>query len=499
MTIKQATLKPEKSAMNCKKLAVLWLVFALFPLGCLVSKDKGFIYREYSYKSIKKEYADLVCKLSPLQIRDQQGECALNQPLSLPEAIRIARENNPDTQMAVARIRKAEADLQRSNAAFYPKIGFYTEYLKGDAPSAYLFKKIDQRKLPANTNFNDPGSIENYESGVRLRMNLFNGGRDILNRRMAQTGLSVAQLDRESVENALIASVIGSFYDVLAAEEYIAIAEESVATIREQHRIMQVRFDAGGALKSDILSLKVRLAEAREELSQSRNRKQIALAALANVLGVDPNAGLQVKASQPLSPALPKQYLAGLRQGLDQRPEKQKLEKQTEQARMALDVARAAWLPAVNLHSSYYLDDPDMDYDRDRENWTVAVMCNWDIFTGFARFAGQKQAHAALEEILAADRKTDLAIKLDIKTAYLNWQEAKTRMEVAQSSVAAAEESLSLVKKQYEGGSATITRYLEAELDRNRARMRAATAFYDQQKAVAEIGRAVGYWAKLSG
>jgi outer membrane protein TolC len=51
-----------------------------------------------------------------------------------------------------------------------------------------------------------------------------------------------------------------------------------------------------------------------------------------------------------------------------------------------------------------------------------------------------------------------------------------------------------LVKKQYEGGSATVTRYLEAELDRNQARIRVIVARYDREKARAEVGRAIGYW-----
>jgi len=66
---------------------------------------------------------------------------------------------------------------------------------------------------------------------------------------------------------------------------------------------------------------------------------------------------------------------------------------------------------------------------------------------------------------------------------------------VSRASVAASEESLRLVEKQYAGGSATITRDLEAELARNRARLRAATAFYDREKTAAAIGRAMGFWA----
>ena len=65
-------------------------------------------------------------------------------------------------------------------------------------------------------------------------------------------------------------------------------------------------------------------------------------------------------------------------------------------------------------------------------------------------------------------------------------------MDVARRSVLMAEENLELVKKQYEGGSVTITRYLESELDRNPARIRAASAFFDHEKAVADIARSIG-------
>jgi hypothetical protein len=82
----------------------------------------------------------------------------------------------------------------------------YTEYLQGDAPSAYLFKTIDQRKLPPGTDFNDPGWFENFESGVSAGINLYSGGRDRLNREMAKTGLTISQLDRDGIENQVMAT-----------------------------------------------------------------------------------------------------------------------------------------------------------------------------------------------------------------------------------------------------------------------------------------------------
>jgi outer membrane protein TolC len=123
-------------------------------------------------------------------------------------------------------------------------------------------------------------------------------------------------------------------------------------------------------------------------------------------------------------------------------------------------------------------------------------MLDWDLFTGGSTGASVRKAEAVLEEMLAADRKAALSVKLDLRSAYLALEEAQARIQVTRASVAQAEESLRLVKKQYEGGSATVTRYLDAELDRSRTEIRAITALYDREKARADVGRALGLWGE---
>ncbi len=450
----------------------------------------------YDYDVIKKEYADVVCKLAPAETDPKGAPCAPGKALALSDAIDIALANNPDKMMAVSRIRQAEAHIRLAGAAFFPYLGFYTEYVRADAPSAYLFKTIDQRQLPPNTNFNAPDRLRNWESGVNASLNLFNGGRDLLNRKMAETGLAISELDRRTIENSLTASVIQAYYNAMAAEAFIGIAEESEANVGAELRIMNVRFREGGALKSDILSLEVRLARAKEDVVRRKNAWNIALTALANVMGVNPAAEIVLEKTDPMTFSLPETYEDGLAGSLERRPEIRQVRAKVSQARMALDAARAGYLPRVDAQAQYYMDDPDMAYDAERDNWRAALVFNWDLFTGFSTCAEIQKAEAALTEALAADRKTELSVRTDVRTAYLNLAEAQARLEVARSSVAMAEESHALVKRQYEGGSAPITRYLEAELDLNRSRVRSAAAFYDAQKARADVGRAVGFWAK---
>jgi len=475
------------------------LFIIVFSLGCLTSclhQDR------YSYRKIKQEYE----KPKPTTALPQPVRtCPLPLPeevlraagkLTLKRTVQIALQNNPDVDMALARIQQSEAMLDEALSAFWPVISMYGEYLQGNAPSAYLFKTIDQRRLPPGTDFTNPGWFENYELGVQGRLNLFNGGRDYLRKRMADTGLEISQLDRESVENGLVNSVIHAYYSTLAAQKYVEIARSSVDTVKRELDLVKVRYRAGGALKSDVLSLEVALAQSKEDLIRAKNNQCLSTSSLAHLMGLDPDTPIALFENEDVPIKLPKAYEEALVVAFAQRPELQMTRLQVVQSRMGLDVARSEFLPRLDAQARTYFDDPGFSFDWDRRNWTAGIILNWDVFTGFRRTSQVDKARSVLQEMLAADRKATLGIQLEVKTAYLRHAEAKARWVVSEASVAQAEESLRLVQKQYAGGSATITRYLEAELAWNRMRLRATTAFYDRQKTAAAIGRAMGYWAR---
>jgi outer membrane protein len=418
--------------------------------------------------------------------------------VSLDRAILIALQHHPDIETAVARIRRAHAVIDEANAAFWPVISVYGEYLQGDAPSSYLFKTIDQRMLPPGADFNAPGWFENYETGLQARVNLFRGGRDLLRRRMAETGLHVYELDRQSIENALVESVIHAYFQALAARDFVEIAKHSVNTVGEQKRVVEVRYRAGGALRSDLLSLEVRVAQAKEELVRAENNHALSIVALAILLSLDPDTPLRLMDGQGMDLGFPEDYASGLTHALAHRPELNKVRHQVVQSYMALDMARSEYFPTLDVQAKFYMDDREARFSTSRDNWVAGVILNWDVFTGWSTRAKVDQARSALEEMLALDRETIQTIQLDLKSAYLSLAEAEARIEVTRASVAQAEEGLLLVKKEYEGGSATITRYLEAELALNRARILARAALYDKEKSLGSIGRGIGYWAKYA-
>ena len=243
-----------------KKLNIMQKIsthFSIILLLCFFTAC--FPSKRYNYNNIMKQYSTNMCELKTNNFnKNLKIECDLSKPFSLSSAIKLALKNNPDTKLAIYKIKEAQAELKKAKTNFFPDIVLYFEYVQGETPSASLFKGIDQRKLPETFNFNYPGWFQNYESGINARLNLYNGSRDILNIKAAEKSLKYEDLNKKFVENNLIFSTISAYYDLLAAMDYVQIAKESKSTVEAQYKIMDVRYKAGGALKSDILSLQVR-------------------------------------------------------------------------------------------------------------------------------------------------------------------------------------------------------------------------------------------------
>lgn len=418
----------------------------------------------------------------------------LQSPISLEAAIAIATEGNLDLAMAAHRIESAAAAIKKAQSVFYPQVGVSLEYMQGDAPSQYLFKTIDQRKFQPGTDFNQPGWFENWETGAMAELNLYNANRDRLGVQIAESEKKYRQSARNEIAAGIRMAVIQAWYNILASRDYVEISNESLDTISAQLEIMNVRYRAGGALKSDLLSLEVRLARAQEEVVRSKNRLEIAKTALAGAMGLDPDTPLELKAGTGILFNVPGTYDEGLTTALSLRPEIRKIREKVYQAEKAMSLAKSGYIPKVDFKSRYWMSDPDGSFSTNRDNWTAGVVLTWALFSGFSTDAQVKEATAGLHEALAADRKTLLAVKTDVKTAYLRLKEAGERLAVAEKSVESANESFELVRQQYLGGSAGITRYLDSELARNRSRLHTATAYYDREKSRADVCRAIACW-----
>ncbi len=433
----------------------------------------------------------LACILS-LTMLSLWGSSALSEPLTLERAVALSRAENPAIHEAQSRIDQARAAVVEIRAHFYPQIGAYAEYLRGDAPSAYLFKTIDARRLPPGVDFNEPGTFGNVETGIRAQMNLFRGGGDRLRLEQAHRRVEVREDEFRALENELSAAVIDTWFALLSAREMRAIARQSMAAVERETELAQIRMEGGALLRSELLSLQVRLWETRAEEVRADGALLRLEAALASLLGLPADTPLEIRESEEPDHAIPPDFAQALERARQKRPELAGAARHREIARLAHGAARAEFLPRLDLESRIYHDDPGLDFDGDRINWTAGATLSWEIFSGFAPTARKEMARGAMIESAAAERRLLRQVELEVRSAWVALQEAEARLEVTRAAQTQAEEAFALVRTQFEGGAVDITRYLDAEVTLNRSRAAEAAARRDRQRAAAELARAVG-------
>lgn len=413
--------------------------------------------------------------------------------LDVDGAVRLALERNPDLAAARSRIEAALAGIEAARAGRWPRVSVEGSYLRSDAPSLHLFRTVDAHALDPRSDFNRPGSFDDLQAAGEMRWNLFDGGRTRLAIEAAGASGDVARHGAAAVRNALVAGVVASFLDARAAAEAMAADEASVRSVGAGVEEMRTRVEGGAALRSDLLSLEVRLAEAREALLRSDLSRRLALANLRRLLALPAEAPL-LPAAAPFGGAgsPPPDLREAVAEAFRNRPEVAAVRRAQDRARAEAEAARRAFLPRLDAGARAWADDGDARGDFGDANWSVGLTLSLDLFDGGARAAGVHRAEAALRGLAEEDRALLHGVATEVEAAWLRLEEARSRHDVTVRAVEAARESFDLVEEQFRGGAATVTRYLEAEAARTRARTNEAGTRIDEERAAAELARALG-------
>lgn len=417
------------------------------------------------------------------------------QTFTLDHAVSLALEHNPDMKIANERIAAAEAAIGESLAAFYPQVKARIGYHYTDNPAQAFAFIVAQRRFDFGQDINSSKGVTNFRPEVEATWSLYRGGQDYQRSKVADLSKEISELELAAVRNNLLDSVNQGFYALLIAQENQTIAKRAIAALQGELDETQKRYAAGTVLKSDLLSLNARIAAARALDIRARNAGEKARTVLRTLLDLDDADPLEpdIDAERPL-PALPPAFDALRAEALANRPETHIAHRQLETRRLELNIAQGEHLPRVDAYVNFGLNERSPAFSNAHQNVGSGIQVEMDLFSGFATSARASKAEHRLAEAEAQIRKTELQIAQDVKTAYLELQEALQRAEVARSAVASADEALRLVTLQHRAGAATITRFIESEAARDQAQAEWLSARYDALRAEASLQRSMGSW-----
>jgi outer membrane protein TolC len=132
------------------------------------------------------------------------------------------------------------------------------------------------------------------------------------------------------------------------------------------------------------------------------------------------------------------------------------------------------------------------DFLNREDFWSVGLALQWNLLDG-GRSRNRAGALAAEAQAVQRERaELRSVIDLLVREAWLDVQESRQRVGVAEGAIAQAEENLRVVRDRYLQGEGTNTEVLDAETLIATSRANFDNARYDAALAELTLARAVG-------
>lgn len=408
-----------------------------------------------------------------------------SQQFDLKLVVETALERHPSLRGAQAQVVGALAQFRQVKAGYMPRLDMTASYTQLHRDPSFTVSGMGTIVF---------GEKDNPQLSWIVKLPLFTGGKleGLVRQADAGAKASVLALERQKQKVALDAIV--AYFNVLKARGFVKVMEDRLKALQSQRDDIAKMLERGVATRIDLLRAETGVASAQEELTKARNGEAVALAALANAMGLPPETPLQVPTSSSISnselPDLPLDLRSAIDEALKQRPELRILEAQLVAAREGVRVAKSEQRPQIALM---------LQYDAERQTimpnlgrWLAGVMLTMNLFDGGATKAAVDKARSDTERLEAVIAELRNGIALEVTNAFLTVDSAKERVKVAEKAVETALEGLRLVRLGYQNGVNTITDFLTAQSELTQAQVALVVALFDLRVAEAQLWFALG-------
>jgi len=398
---------------------------------------------------------------------------------TLAECIAIALEHQPTLKAATASIAAAEQRVWQAASGYLPQVG-----------AAYSVQR-QMTSVAANTQTGFDEQTQTftfYRTGVNFSQLLFDFGQTLASIRSAQASARSIEADRTTTRDSVILAVQQAYFNVLAADRLLAVADETVRQTTAQLDQARGRHEVGVAPKFDVTTAEVQVANAKLNQLAARNNVQVARETLRNALGL--NQPLDFDLVDTLAAA--RVYIGeaeALRIAYEYRPDLRSLvEQEAAQQELIVSLQRQ-YFPNVTSAGSYLWSGTEYPLE---DTWNVGAFVNLSILSGGLTRAQIAEAKANLAVLEHSEEALRQDIALQVRQAALNVEQAAESIGVAEKGAQQARESLALAEGRYATGVGNIIELTTAQVSLTSAEANYVQALYGYQTSVAALENAMG-------
>ncbi len=399
--------------------------------------------------------------LAPVVTRAQTAAPAPRE-LTMEQALAMAKRANKNLVVERARLAAAHTNIEQAWSALFPVVAaqgrFTRNYKNATLDFGALLMGLGFTPMPGASNGSYNVTIlkqDQFDANISATMPLIApAAYPALD--AVKKGYGSSEADFQASEDTVLYSVAQTFYAAAVSDEVLLVRDSAIKVAQATLDNAQSRFSAGTVTKVDVDRAELALVRAKQGELDARYAQEQSYRALATLIQADG----PLKAVPP--EALPPPGETDLDLALHLRPEFRSVILSQE----AFDAQRRAhawqWAPTLSAFAKANIGNY-VGFTGDNYAWSVGAELDWTLFDGGTRDAQRHLAAAQAAQAAAQAAVLTDSIRDDLANNRSLLETRREGIKAAQRGDELAQETLELVRSQYEAGTVAQIDLLNAQ------------------------------------
>lgn len=408
--------------------------------------------------------------------------------ITISDAIRMALSDSYQIIDAQKTKEIYEAQLSEANSYFYPSLSLDGSYNRA----------LKKSKFVMSSGTMEIGQNNTYTAGLNGSYVLWSGGQIRNTARAAKVGAETGLYNLRHVQSLVTKQVVGFCYDIIYAAALIRVQEEYLDIAKQHLSEAQAKYKQGLVSNLDVLTQKVKVENIEPLVLQAKKNFELGNLYLRQILNRDPEDNIYLTWSPadlelPQTPSLDELY----RLAMEKRPELMLSKLAVDAAHYNINIAKAGHMPMLALNADYtYNGVTENGFPQHKKDYywssSAGISLSIPLFEGMRVSSQVAQKELAYEQSVAAYQNKMKNVRIQVKEAWLNLEEARSRVEATKGVVEQARENLNAQMKRYRAGLTSQLEVNDAISNVNDSDLQYVQAVYDGAIALSDLKFAVG-------
>lgn len=458
-----------------KTYRILALVaISIFAQSCFVAKD-------YKRADIKAEnlYRTEVVAQDSSSLADVSWEKLFTDPV-LQQHIKKGLQNNFDIRIAMQNIAAAEASLKQAKAGYFPTLNANADWTHQELSKNSQFGRI----------FN--GSIDQYQLTASLGWEADIWGRIRSNKRAANASYLQTIAANQAVKTQVITDIAATYYQLLALDEQLRLAEQTLGNRNESIEVIRALKEAGSVNEVGVKQTEAQKYTTQLIIEDLKNNIVVLENYMSILMGEAPHAIERTTFdAQELDPEIKLGFSASL---LRNRPDVIAAEYGLITNFELTNVARSNFYPTFRITATGGLQSIEL------KEWFSANSLFANIVTGLAQpIFNQRQNRTRLEIARAQQEQAYVQFEQalvnasrEVSDALAQYTNETTKLAIREQQVDALTKAANYSDELLEYGMVNYLEVLTAKDNALNSQLNLIDNRYRQYEAIINLYRALG-------